>query len=61
METATLRREHESVLLTLLDDLVNMRFGAITLTVHEGRITRIDRSIKIVRNVPPNGTPNTAL
>lgn len=54
MDLATLPREHEQVLQVLVEFLLTMKYGEITVVVHSGRVTRITRTDSILVGQKPN-------
>lgn len=54
IDPATLHREQEIVLKVALEAVITMRFGTVTLVVHEGRVTQIEKleKIRLTGNMP---------
>lgn len=64
MSIETLSEQNNSLVKALLSAINSLRFGSVEITVHEGRVTQIEKREKVrftdSSNTPIKPTANTA-
>lgn len=64
MSIETLSEQNNSLVKALLSAINSLRFGSVEITVHEGRVTQIEKREKVrftdSANTPIKPTANTA-